>query len=115
VSALSAQAEINASRLRIQRTATQQRISLDTRRSYRQLLVARTAADVARMDLDVAREELSAKLALMGEGRATLQLVEEARFAENEKWLAFYDAQYGLERARIDLLRHTGELAGLRQ
>jgi outer membrane protein TolC len=114
VSALSAQAEVNAAKLRLQRNSARQRITLDTRRNYREIQQAQTATEVARLDLDVAREQLSVQLALLGEGRATLKQVEEARFFENEKWLAFLDSQYGLERARLNLLKQTGELAALR-
>ena len=71
---------------------------------------AETAAEVARLDLDVAREQLSVNLAQMQEGRATLRQVEEARVAENDKWMAFYDAQYAMERARWSVLRLTGDL-----
>ena len=46
----------------------------------------------------------------MEEGRATLRQVEQARFAEHEKWIAFVDAQFSLELARLDLLRRTGGL-----
>ena len=68
------------------------------------------AADVARLDLDVAREQLSVNLAQMQEGRLTLRQVEEARVAENAKWIAFYDAQYLIEKARWSVLRLTGDL-----
>lgn len=114
VSALSAQAEINASRLRVQRTSARHQIALDTRKSYRDVGQARSGADVAKLDLDVAREQLNVLLALMSEGRATLRQVEEARFAENERWILFYDAQHTLERANLFLLRQTGSLASLR-
>lgn len=46
----------------------------------------------------------------MDEGRATLSQVEEARFAEDEKWIAFYDAQFTMEKARLTVLRETGDL-----
>jgi hypothetical protein len=46
----------------------------------------------------------------MEEGRATLRQVEEARIVENHKWIAFYDAQYALEKARWSVLRLTGEV-----
>jgi hypothetical protein len=29
---------------------------------------------------------------------------------EEEKWIAFYDAQHALERARMDLLHQTGTI-----
>ena len=52
------------------------------------------AAEVARLDLDVAREQLSVNLAQMQEGRLSLRQVEESRIVENAKWIAFYEAQY---------------------
>jgi len=39
-----------------------------------------------------------------------LRQVEEARVLENQKWIAFYDAQYAVEKARWNVLRLTGEL-----
>ena len=47
----------------------------------------------------------------MREGRVTLSQVEESRIAENDKWMVFYDAQFGIDRARWNLLRLTGQLA----
>ena len=67
-------------------------------------------AQLAQADLDLARSQLSVLLAQMNEGRASLRQVEEARFNEDEKWIAFYDAQFSSERARLNLLRQTGEL-----
>jgi hypothetical protein len=86
------------------------RISLETRQSYQTVRKAGTAREVARLDLDVAREEVSILLARMNEGRASLQQVEQARFNEDEKWIAFYDAQYAAEKAAWDLLRQTGNV-----
>src|SRR5688572_27422408 len=48
---------------------------------------AEISREVAKLDLDVAREQLFVLLALWEEGRATLRQVEEARAAEMEKWL----------------------------
>lgn len=110
VSAQVAQAEADAVRLRAEINASRNRISLDTRQSFRSIQKAERAREVARQDLDLARDELSLLLTRMGEGRATLKQVEEARFVEDEKWIAFYDAQYAAERAKWDLLRQTGDL-----
>jgi hypothetical protein len=65
---------------------------------------------VARLDLELMREQLSILLAQMDEGRATLRQVEEARSAETEKWMAFYDAQSLMERAQLTLLKLTGTI-----
>lgn len=109
-SALAEQAEDNVARLRLEQTSARQRISLETRRLYRQLRQAETSREVARLDLDLAREQLSVLLAQFDEGRATLRQVEEARFAENERWIAYFEAEYGTEEARLALLAQTGSL-----
>jgi outer membrane protein len=110
ISAAVAQAEVDAARLRLELNAARNRISLETRQSYQTVRKAGTAREVARLDLDVAREEVSVLLAQMNEGRASLQQVEQARFNEDEKWIAFYDAQYVAEKAAWDLLRQTGSV-----
>jgi hypothetical protein len=46
----------------------------------------------------------------MQEGRLSLRQVEEARVTENAKWIAFYDAQYAVEKAQWSVLRLTGDL-----
>jgi outer membrane protein len=110
VSAATAQAEADAARVRIEMNAARNRISLETRQNFQTLHKAETERDVARLDLDVARDQVSILLDQMNEGRATLQQVEQARFNEDEKWIAFYDAQYAAEKAAWDLLHRTGDL-----
>ncbi len=110
VGARVAQSELDMVRLRSQLQATRNRIELDVRRSFQLVRQAETARQVSKLDLDLARDQLSVLLARMGEGRASLQQVEQARFAENEKWIAFYDAQAAATRAALDLLRQTGGL-----
>jgi outer membrane protein TolC len=105
-----AQADLEIARLRIQINAARDRIALDARKAYQDLLVAQSARDVARLDLDVTRERLGVVLAQFEEGRAPLRQVEEMRSAEMEKWLAFYDAQQTVERARLEILRATGTI-----
>jgi outer membrane protein TolC len=110
VGAQMAQARADIDHLRIQLAATRNRITADIQQSFREVKKAGTAAEVARLDLDVAREQLSVTLAQMQEGRATLAQVEQARLAENDKWIAFYDAQYSVEKAQWNLLRLSGDL-----
>lgn len=112
VSAEVGQSEVEIARLRVQLTRARNQLSADLQGSYREVKKAETAAEVARLDLDVAREQLSVDLAQMQEGRLGLRQVEEARMAENAKWIAFYDAQYSLEKARWNVLRLSGELVG---
>ena len=108
--ALASQAQIDIQELRTQMGQVRNRIQLDTGKSYRELEKATSAQKVARLDLDYTRDQVSTLLAQLGEGRATEQQVDDARLAEQEKWIALYDAQHLVENARLDLLRQTGTL-----
>ena len=107
---LAAQAQTDILELRTQMIQIRNRIQLDTQKSYQELQKAASAQEVARLDLDYTRDQVSLLLAQFGEGRATQQQVDNARLAEQEKWIVFYDAQHLVENARLDLLRQTGTL-----
>jgi outer membrane protein TolC len=110
VSAAVAEADADASKLRIQLAHTRNQITAETHQSYRDLRKAEDQRDVARLDLEVAREQLSVNLAQLQEGRILLSQVEESRIVESGKWIAFYDTQYAVERARWNLAKQTGDL-----
>ena len=110
ISAQVAQTSSDIARLKIDLNNARNRIRSDLQQSFRNVRKAETAAEVGRLDLDAAREQVSVNLALLQEGKITLRQVEEARAAENEKWIALYDAQYALERSRWAVLRLTGDL-----
>jgi len=78
--------------LRIQFRNTRRRIESDTRQACQDLQQAEAARDLARLDLEVAREQVTLLLAQTQEGRAALRQLEEARVAETDRWIAFYDA-----------------------
>jgi len=104
------QASAEMARLRLEIGALRNRLSLDASRGWQEVKKAEAALEVARLDHDVARDQVAVLMAQMQEGRASLRQVEEARFMENEKWLAFLDAHYGVERARLNLLKQSGDL-----
>jgi len=106
-----AEAEVDLSRLKIELANARNRLSADLQQAFRAVRKAESSADVARLDLEVAREQLSVDLAQLQEGRLGMSQVEEARLEENDKWIAFYDAQYALEKSRWNVLRLTGTLA----
>jgi len=110
VGAQIAQAQADIAHLKVDLNNARNRLRSDLQQAFRDVHKSETAAEVARLDLDVAREQLSVDLAQMQEGRATLRQVEEARVGENDKWIAFYDAQYSMERAHWAVLRLTGDL-----
>lgn len=108
--AVVSQAQSDQQRLRAELQSARNRITLAVHQGYQEVEKAKFAGDLAKAELDLAHEQLSILLAQMNEGRSTLRQVEEARFAEEEKWIAFYDAQFNTERAQLNVLRQTGEL-----
>jgi len=106
-----AETEVDLSRLKIELANARNRLSADLQQAFRAVRKAESSANVARLDLEVAREQLSVDLAQLQEGRLGMSQVEEARLEENDKWIAFYDAQYALEKSRWNVLRLTGTLA----
>jgi len=110
VGAQVAQSQIDVAHLRTELSTARNRIASDLQQSFRDVHKAEGAVHLAQLDLDVAREQLSVDLAQMQEGRLSLRDVEQARTVEDQKWIAFYDAQYALEKTRWNLLRLTGEL-----
>jgi outer membrane protein TolC len=109
------QAEVDIAKMRAQVNDARNRIGVDTAKSYQDVSRAESAREVARLDLDVQREQVTVLLAQLNEGRITRTSVDEARMMEQEKWIAYYDSQNVVEKAKLNLLRQTGTiLAALR-
>jgi outer membrane protein len=109
--ARAAKAGVEARRLRAELEQARGRIEGRARDAWRQVEDAGLVLEVARADLDLAREQVTVMLAQAGEGRASLAQVEQARVVENEKWRELGEARYGVERARLELLRSANQLS----
>jgi outer membrane protein TolC len=110
VGARSGQIAAEIERLRTETNQTRARIALHIQQDYLALRRAEGARELARLDLDIAREALGVVLARAEEGRAPIRELEEARQSEAVKWFAYYDALHGLEKSRFALLHRTGRL-----
>lgn len=105
------QAQSDLAKLHSQVGHTRNQITMNTRKSFLEVRRAESARTVARLDLDVAREQVSVVLAQQEEGRVSVKDVEQARILETDKWIAFYEADHNVERVKLNLLRQTGTLA----
>jgi len=112
VKAQVAEAEADQQHIRAEMEAERNRITLEVHQSFQELNKANVASQLAKAELDLAHDQLSVLLAQMNEGRASLRQVEDARSNEDEKWISFYDAQFSDVKARLGILRQTGELVG---
>ncbi len=108
--ARAAQADADITRLRVALGSLRARLDLEARQSFRLVRKAVTAKEIASLELELAREHLNVVKARYEEGRAPLTELESARYQETEKWTLYYDALYGLEATRVDLLQRTGAL-----
>jgi outer membrane protein TolC len=110
VKGYAAQALTDMQKIRVQMDQARNRILSDTRRSYEQWQKAEKLRDLARMQLDLARQDLTVLLAQNGEGRLPLSRVEQARLEESNRWISMYEAETQVTRAKIFILRQTGTL-----
>jgi outer membrane protein TolC len=100
-------------KIRIQVDQTRNRIISDTRRSYELWKKAENMRDLSRLQLDLAREELTVLLAKQGEGQVPMSRVEQARLEEGNRWMALYEAEAQVTRAKLAILRETGTLLAI--
>ena len=96
-----------------QATVTNKRAELsdDVRMKTHRLRELDAAKEVARLELQLAQQNLSVFQAQFTEGRANLREVEKARLDENERWMEYLDANFQRQQAQLELLRITGQLA----
>ena len=68
------------------------------------------ARDVARLEYELAHSDVEAVGARIQAGTATLKDQENARLAENQRYMALLDAGFQLDKTQMQLLKATGEL-----
>jgi len=103
-----ARADYNAANVALEKKRSE--LSQDVRRKARQVREAELGGEVARLELQLAQENVRVLQAQFDEGRGSLRDLEAAHIEENDKWLAFLDANYARQQAQLDLLRTTGQL-----
>jgi outer membrane protein TolC len=81
--------------------------TLKLQRSVAQLAAAQQVVD---LEYQIAKSNLDATQTRVDSGSATLHDLDDARSQANERYDALQDTNFELERARISLLRATGEL-----
>jgi outer membrane protein len=108
-----AQADLNAATLALQKKRSE--LSLDVRRKARLVREAELSGEVARLELQLAQENVRVLQAQFDEGRGSLKDLEAAHIEENDKWLSFLDANYARQQSQLELLHTTGQLAQVLQ
>jgi outer membrane protein len=85
-------------------------VSAAVRQKTRRLRERDAAKEVARLELQLAQQDVTVLQSQFEEGRINLREVERARLQENEKWMVYLDANFQRQQAQLDLLQTAGQL-----
>jgi len=85
-------------------------VSAEVRQKTRRVRERDAAKEVARLELQLAQQNVTVLQAQFTEGKLNLREVEKAHLEENEKWMAYLDANFQKQQAQLDLLRTAGQL-----
>jgi outer membrane protein TolC len=103
-------ADAEALKAKKQAEAVRNQVSEDTLKLQRSVAQLTAARDVADLEYEVAQSGLDAAQGRTAADTATLHELDDARTQAAERYLAAQDAAIELARARIALMRSTGEL-----
>jgi len=105
-------AEARADFIRASREAEQvkDKISLETLRLQRSVQELQAAADVAQLEYQLAQSELETAETRLKSEVGTLREEQDARTRVEQSYDSLMDANLTLQKAKIQLLRNTGEL-----
>jgi outer membrane protein TolC len=82
--------------------------ALKLQRTVEQLQASR---DVAKLEYELAAADARSVLTRVSAGQSNVRDQENAKLAEQQKYSAYLDAQFELERTQMQLMRQTGQIA----
>ncbi|HKV61139.1 MAG TPA: TolC family protein [Candidatus Acidoferrum sp.] len=103
-------AQINFEAAKVNLANKKAELSTDVRQKTRQVRERDAAKEVARLELQLAQQNVAVYQSQFGEGKLNLRDVEKARLEENEKWMAYLDANFQKQQAQLELLKTAGQL-----
>jgi outer membrane protein len=103
-------AQINLEAAKVNLTNKRTELGADVRQKTRRVRERDAAKEVARLELQLAQQQVAVQQAQFAEGKLNLREVEKARLEENEKWMAYLDANFQKQQAQLELLKTAGQL-----
>lgn len=103
-----AQINLQAARASLANKRTQ--VSAQVRQKTRLVREREAEKEVARLELQLAQQSIAVLQTQFNEGKVNLSDLEKARLDENDKWMAFLDANFARQQAELDLLKTAGQL-----
>lgn len=103
-----ARINLEASKVNLSNKRTE--LSADVRQKTLRVRERDAAKEVARLELQLAQQNVTVLQSQFAEGKLNLREVEKARLEENDKWMAYLDANFQKQQAQLELLRTAGQL-----
>jgi outer membrane protein TolC len=103
-------AQINLEAAKVNLTNKRTELTADVRQKTRRVRERDAAREVARLELQLAQQNVAVLQSQFAEGKLNLREVEKARLEENEKWMAYLDANFQKQQAQLELLKTAGQL-----
>ena len=103
-------AEVNLAAARATLSNKKSEVSAEVRQKTRSVREKDAAKEVARLELQLAQQDVAVFQSQYAEGKLNLREVEKARLGENERWMAYLDANFQRQQAQLELLRAAGQL-----
>ncbi len=106
-----AKSELSEAELELE--AERVKVEMEVRRLARKVKELDAAREVARLELQLATEQVQVTQARFEEGRVGLGELEKARLEENDRWIAFLASDVQSQRAQLELAKITGQIVTL--
>jgi len=103
-------AQVNLDAAKVSFTNKRTEVSAEIRQKTRRVREMDAAKEVSRLELQLAQQNVAVLQAQFGEGKLNLRDMEKARLEENEKWMAYLDANFQKQQAQLELLKSAGQL-----
>ena len=103
-----AQVNLDAAKVNFENKRTE--VTAEVRQRTRKVRERAAATEVARLELQLAQQDLTLQQALFAEGKLNLRELERSRLAENDKWMAYLDTNFQRQQAQLELLKTAGQL-----
>jgi len=103
-------AKADAAKSRKEAQSVKEQVSTETLKLQRSVEQLAAAREVSQLEHQLAQSDIEATHAKIESGAATLKDEQNARVAEHERYTAYLNSSFELDRAQIQLMRQIGQL-----
>ena len=103
-------ARFDANKAREEARNLKQQVGAETLKLQRSIRQLAAATDVAKLEHELAQADIDAVRARIESGQASLKDEQDALVTEHERYTAYLNSTFALDKAQVELLREIGDL-----